>query len=79
VKIWWPISPATRRDLVADLACHPSLKAGDELGDADARALLDRLAECDQPFACPHGRPTVLSVAAGTLADGFDRSSRRLD
>ena len=69
----------SREDLVADLACHPSLKAGDELGDADARALLDRLAECDQPFACPHGRPTVLSVAAGTLADGFDRSSRRLD
>ncbi len=70
---------ASREDLVADLACHPSLKAGDELGDADARALLDRLAECDQPFACPHGRPTVLSVAAGTLADGFDRSSRQLD
>lgn len=70
---------SSREDLLADLACHPSLKAGDELGDADARALLDRLGECDQPFACPHGRPTVLSVAAGTLADGFDRSSRRLD
>ena len=72
-------TPSAREDLLADLACHPSLKAGDTLDEADARALLDRLAACDQPFACPHGRPTVLSVAADTLAAGFDRSSRRLD
>jgi DNA mismatch repair protein MutL len=72
-------TPAPREDLLADLACHPSLKAGDTLDEADARALLDQLAACDQPFACPHGRPTVLSVAADTLAAGFDRSSRRLD
>jgi len=72
-------TPAPREDLLADLACHPSLKAGDTLDDDEARALLNRLAECDSPFACPHGRPTVLSVDAGTLADGFDRSRRRLE
>ena len=70
-------SPTPRADLLADLACHPSLKAGDELDDAAARDLLARLAECDSPFACPHGRPTVLSVASSTLAQGFDRDGRR--
>ncbi|VTT85385.1 DNA mismatch repair protein MutL [Halorubrum sp. DM2] len=64
-----------RDALLADLACHPSLKRGDfgDLDDADLRALLDRLGECDRPYACPHGRPTVLSVDAETFAAGFGR------
>jgi len=64
-----------RDALLADLACHPSLKRGDfgDLDDADLRDLLDRLGECDRPYACPHGRPTVLSVDAETFAAGFGR------
>jgi DNA mismatch repair protein MutL len=64
-----------RETLLADLACHPSLKRG-EIGDLDGaelRSLLDRLGECDRPYACPHGRPTVLSVDEATFAAGFDR------
>jgi DNA mismatch repair protein MutL len=64
-----------RDDLLADLACHPSLKRGDfdELDDGDLRSLLDRLGECDRPYTCPHGRPTVLSVDEATFAAGFGR------
>ncbi|EMA58587.1 MutL dimerization [Halorubrum distributum JCM 13561] len=64
-----------RDDLLADLACHPSLKRGDfdDLADGDLRDLLDRLGECDRPYACPHGRPTVLAVDAATFAAGFGR------
>ncbi|WP_435096782.1 DNA mismatch repair endonuclease MutL [Halorubrum sp. N11] len=64
-----------RETLLADLACHPSLKRGD-VGTLDAgelRTLLDRLGECDRPYACPHGRPTVLSVDEATFAAGFGR------
>ncbi|MGQ3329284.1 DNA mismatch repair endonuclease MutL [Halorubrum sp. FL23] len=68
--------PRDARDaLLADLACHPSLKRG-EIGALDAgelRSLLDRLGECDRPYACPHGRPTVLSVTESTFAAGFGR------
>jgi len=67
-------SPTDRREaLLRDLACHPSVKAGDALDADEARGLLDRLGECERPFACPHGRPTVLSIDAATLAGGFDR------
>ncbi|SNR37376.1 DNA mismatch repair endonuclease MutL [Halorubrum vacuolatum] len=64
-----------RETLLADLACHPSLKRGDVDGleTDDLHALLDRLGECERPFACPHGRPTVLSVPESSLATGFDR------
>ncbi|MFB6126141.1 MAG: DNA mismatch repair endonuclease MutL [Halolamina sp.] len=68
--------PAPREELLAELACHPSLKAGDELAASDAAALVERLGACDQPYACPHGRPTVLSLPAETLVRGFERESR---
>jgi len=64
-----------RETLLADLACHPSLKRGaiGELTPEELRSLLDRLGECDRPYACPHGRPTVLSVDEATFAAGFGR------
>jgi len=64
-----------REALLADLACHPSLKRGEvgELTREEQRSLLDRLGECDRPYACPHGRPTVLSVDEATFAAGFGR------
>ncbi|WP_251341814.1 DNA mismatch repair endonuclease MutL [Haloplanus halophilus] len=66
-----------RDALLADLACHPSLKAGDDASDDEAAALVSRLGACDRPFACPHGRPTVLAIGAEHLARGFDRHPRR--
>jgi len=66
-----------RDELLADLACHPSLKAGDELTDDEAAALVERLGACEQPFACPHGRPTVLAIDEGHLARGFERHPNR--
>jgi DNA mismatch repair protein MutL len=68
-----------RDDLLTDLACHPSLKAGDDLTDEEAARLLERLGTCDQPYACPHGRPTVLSIEEATVAAGFERSNTRLE
>jgi DNA mismatch repair protein MutL len=69
---------AVRDDLLTSLACHPSLKAGDALSDDEADALLDRLGACEQPYACPHGRPTVLSIGEETLVRGFEREHTRL-
>ncbi len=68
----------TRDELLKDLACHPSLKAGDALDADAARLLLDNLGACGQPFACPHGRPTVISLDEGTLAKGFERRGTRM-
>jgi DNA mismatch repair protein MutL len=66
-----------RDDALAELACHPSLKAGDVLTDDEAATLVDRLGACDQPFACPHGRPTVLAIDERHLARGFERHPNR--
>ncbi|MFO0612583.1 MAG: hypothetical protein U0414_08355 [Polyangiaceae bacterium] len=45
--------------VLATIACHASIRAGDRVSDADARALLDELGACDFGGHCPHGRPIV--------------------
>jgi len=65
-----PARNAARRSGVSPVA------EARRIGDLDAeelRSLLDRLGECDRPYACPHGRPTVLSVDEATFAAGFGR------
>jgi DNA mismatch repair protein MutL len=69
---------AVTGDGLADLACHRSLRAG-EVDAAAGRDLVSELAACEQPYACPHGRPTVLSVGEATLARGFERATTRLE
>ncbi|WP_273836780.1 DNA mismatch repair endonuclease MutL [Halococcus sp. PRR34] len=68
-----------REELLKDVACHPSLKAGDSLTGEDAARLVERLGACEQPFACPHGRPTVLTIDEETFARGFERPNTRFD
>ncbi|XGI83219.1 DNA mismatch repair endonuclease MutL [Halorutilales archaeon Cl-col2-1] len=67
-----------RDEILKDVACHPSLKAGDSLTKEKAEDLIDELGSCSEPFACPHGRPTVLSVNEREIAKGFGRDSVRM-
>jgi DNA mismatch repair protein MutL len=72
-----PANP--REELLKEIACHPSLKAGESLTGEDAARLVERLGACEQPFACPHGRPTVLTIDEETFARGFERPNTRFD
>jgi DNA mismatch repair protein MutL len=67
-----------RDELLKELACHPSLKAGETLSVETGERLLERLGACEQPYACPHGRPTVLAIDEETLVRGFERGNTRL-
>ena len=57
----------------ARLACHAAVRAGDVLGAAQVRALLDDLDRIDLGAHCPHGRPVVRGVDYSELAGWFDR------
>ncbi|WP_411967336.1 DNA mismatch repair endonuclease MutL [Haloferax sp. YSSS75] len=70
-------TPDPRDELLTELACHPSIKAGDELSDEDATRLVERLGSCETPYSCPHGRPTVLAIDESTFVSGFGRRSGR--
>jgi DNA mismatch repair protein MutL len=50
-------------DLVlATMACHGSVRGGDDVPPEEARALLASLDECDFGGHCPHGRPVLFSI-----------------
>ena len=56
-------------DLVlATMACHGSIRAGDAVSPEEARALLAALDEVDFAGHCPHGRPVLMRLAWTELA-----------
>lgn len=65
------------RAVLGRLACLPALKAGHKLAHAEAQTLLDALAQCRTPWACPHGRPTALVLSELELARKFGRRGVR--
>ncbi|WP_336035026.1 DNA mismatch repair endonuclease MutL [Halobacterium yunchengense] len=59
--------------LLADLACRPAVTGNTSLAEGSVVALLDALDDCENPFACPHGRPTLVRVDGDELAERFER------
>ncbi|AZI41433.1 DNA mismatch repair endonuclease MutL [Deinococcus psychrotolerans] len=70
------VSGDAEREVLGRLACAPALKAG-MLDQGRGEALLVQLAACDQPWSCPHGRPTVLRLSERDLMHSFGRRSVR--
>ena len=53
--------------VLATMACHGSIRAGDTVSPEEARALLAALDEVDFAGHCPHGRPVVMRLAWNEL------------
>lgn len=57
------------------LACKMSIKANDHIELASMEHLLERLRCCDNPFTCPHGRPTIITYSKYELEKLFKRAA----
>lgn len=62
------------RDRIATMACKAAVKGHDRLTEEEVLRLLQDLADCDNPFSCPHGRPTFLRMTKGELERNFKRA-----
>lgn len=60
-------------DRFAMAACKAAVKAHDALTQEEIHALVRQLSSCEQPFACPHGRPTILPITLKELERRFGR------
>ncbi len=63
-----------RKEKIASLACHSSVRFNQYLSIEESKTLLDRLAKCKQPFNCPHGRPTMIAINEKDLIKEFKRA-----
>jgi DNA mismatch repair protein MutL len=69
-------SDATDR-LVATVACHTSVRAGDPLAPETMAAIVRDLAAAAHPTFCPHGRPTSVRIAREEVSRWFGRGGWR--
>jgi DNA mismatch repair protein MutL len=62
-----------REKFIASMACHTALKAGDALNSIQMNDLITQLNNLENPFTCPHGRPTIISMTLYVLEKKFKR------
>ncbi|PSP58435.1 DNA mismatch repair protein MutL [Halobacteriales archaeon QH_7_66_36] len=60
-------------DLLGDLACYPAIEGNTSLTAGSVTALLRALDDCENPYACPHGRPVVVEVSTEEIEERFER------
>ena len=70
-----PAATVTERvdALLGDMACYPAVTGNESLREGTVVALLSALDDCENPYACPHGRPTLVEFDHGEIEDRFER------
>jgi DNA mismatch repair protein MutL len=59
--------------IVASFACRSAVKAGQKLSVDEMRMLADQLFAVDNPYSCPHGRPTIHRLSVEDIGHWFSR------
>ncbi|MGQ4832888.1 MAG: DNA mismatch repair endonuclease MutL [Candidatus Asgardarchaeia archaeon] len=63
------------RDVIALMACRSAIKAGDALSHEQMEKLIyDLFSTTENPYTCPHGRPTILELRKEKLYKLFKRT-----
>ena len=62
-----------RKDAIATLSCKASVKGNTYLNQENMQSIVDELMRCENPYVCPHGRPTMISYTDYELEKLFKR------
>ncbi len=58
---------------IAGISCKAAVKGNHAMSFQEADALIDQLMTLDNPYACPHGRPTIISMSKYEIEKKFKR------
>ena len=58
---------------VASMSCKAAVKGHHTMSFQEANVLIDQLLDLENPYACPHGRPTIISMSKYELEKKFKR------
>lgn len=61
-------------DKIISNACKSAIKSGDSVSNEEIHALLAQLADCENPYSCPHGRPTFIKLTKYEIERMFKRT-----
>ena len=62
-----------KESFLITMACRTAVKAGDNLKPEELDQLVNDLFKCDNPYTCPHGRPTIFRISIEELTKKFLR------
>lgn len=68
-----PGDPSLITQRIATMACKASVKGNTAMTEQEMAALIDELLTLDNPYNCPHGRPTIISMSKMELDRRFKR------
>ena len=63
-----------KKDIIATMACHTSVRAGQKLDIPLMKDIYYNLVDCNNPYSCPHGRPIVWKMSIEEIDSKFDRT-----
>lgn len=70
-------APRMRTDMIGDriatMACKAAVKGNMRISFKEADALIEELLQAENPYTCPHGRPTIISMTKTELEKKFKR------
>lgn len=66
-------TPDIITEKVASMSCKAAVKGNDKLTLPEINKLIDELLSLDNPYNCPHGRPTIISMSKTELEKKFHR------
>ncbi|MDE7433159.1 MAG: DNA mismatch repair endonuclease MutL, partial [Lachnospiraceae bacterium] len=58
---------------IASMSCKAAVKGNNRLSFEEANALIEQLLSLDNPYNCPHGRPTIISMSKYEIEKKFKR------
>lgn len=66
-------TPDIITEKVASMSCKAAVKGNDKLTLPETNKLIDELLSLDNPYNCPHGRPTIISMSKYEIEKKFKR------
>ncbi|MEE0920279.1 MAG: DNA mismatch repair protein MutL, partial [Lachnospiraceae bacterium] len=65
--------PQIIKEKIASIACKAAVKGNNKLSVEEAGKLIEQLLELDNPYNCPHGRPTIIQMSKYEIEKKFKR------
>lgn len=67
------LAPDIIAEKVASMSCKAAVKGNSKLSAAEVDALISELLKLENPYHCPHGRPTIISMSKREMEKKFKR------
>lgn len=66
-------TPQIMIEKIASMSCKAAIKGNDRISETEALALISEMMEAENPFNCPHGRPTLIAMTKYEIEKKFKR------